>query len=53
MNFNLFNWTYAFPVTSPGYGVFRAPASRPRLVARWRRAPDGKLECRWENALHT
>lgn len=53
MNFNFFNWTRAFPVTPAGRGVFRAPARRPRLVAHWRRAPDGKLECRWENASYT
>jgi hypothetical protein len=24
------------------------PRRRPRLVARWHRAEDGKLECRWQ-----
>jgi hypothetical protein len=24
------------------------PPRRPELFARWRRGPDGQLECRWE-----
>jgi hypothetical protein len=24
------------------------PSRRPELIARWRRGPDGQLECQWE-----
>jgi hypothetical protein len=27
--------------------AFVHPLRRPRLAARWRRAGDGRLECRW------
>ncbi len=53
MTFNFFNWTPSFPIHPAGYGVFGAAAPRPRLAARWRRAGDGKLECRWEPAADT
>lgn len=46
MTFNFFNWTQAFSVYPAARGKFRTP--RPRLVARWRCGPDGRLECRWE-----
>jgi hypothetical protein len=29
-------------------GVSVDPRRCPRLVARWRRAEDGRLECRWQ-----
>ncbi|HWU54130.1 MAG TPA: hypothetical protein VN175_01430 [Rhizomicrobium sp.] len=52
MTFNFFNWTPSFPIHPAGYGMFGA-ARHPRLVARWRRGADGKLECRWERTPDT
>ena len=44
MTFNFRNWPsglFDYP-SVPGL-----PSRRPRLVARWKRGPDGKLDCRW------
>ena len=29
-------------------GASAGPRRRPRLVARWHRAEDGRMECRWQ-----
>ena len=55
MTFNFRNWPFWGP---PAYSsAFTMPRDlrfvhprRPELAARWRRGPDGHLECRWESA---
>ena len=36
------------PALSMIAGASAGPCRRPRLIARWRRAEDGHMECRWQ-----
>jgi len=45
MNVSFFRGTSPCPISD--HDPVRIPVRRPILIARWRRAADGVLECRW------
>jgi len=51
MTFHFFDRARSFPAYPAGQSAFRA--RRARLIARWHRGSDGKLECRWESRSYT